>query len=74
MLIQSKMSALYISDLQFCRFRSSRGPVVTLNAGVGFAEQNLLSKFSKIVTANSRITDPIAGMFVLISIYFSWWF
>ena len=33
----------------------------------------LLSHISDILTAISWISEPITGMFVLISIYFSWW-
>ena len=47
------------------------------HAGIGFTEQNLvcfLTYISEILSAISRISAPITGMFVLISMHFSWWF
>ena len=43
---------------------------------IGFTEPKLcfLSHISQILTAISRFTEPIPGMFVLIWMYFSWWF
>ena len=46
----------------------SRNVVNTLNVGIGFTEQkcSYFLTFLKILTAISRINEPIPGMFVLI--------
>ena len=41
--------------------------------GIGLTEC-LLSHISDFFMANSWINEPITGMFVLISMYYSWWF
>ena len=50
--------------------------IIMLERGNWFywAKLYLLSHISDILTANSWITEPISSMFVLISMYFSWWF
>ena len=48
----------------------------TYHTGNDFTEQKLCmhSNISEILRVISRISEPITGMFILTSMYFSWWF